>query len=146
MVAILQLQHNIRITNQFQKDLNEHIESVHKGEQKLKCKICHISFELKIELNQHISSVHDGCITMVNNETLNHEKTVIIDNDLSPHNDGMIMCHGCEIPATHFCKSCNQNLCKFCIIYITISNSMSVCTSGVAASLRRRVPPPPRRG
>ena len=116
MVAILQLQYNIRITNQFQKDLNEHIESVHKGEQKLKCKICHISFELKIELNQHISSVHDGCITMVNNETLNHEKNVIIDNDLSPHNDGMIMCHGCEIPATHFCKSCNQSLCKFCIL------------------------------
>ena len=79
-------------------------------------KICHISFDLKFELNQHISSVHDGCITMVNNETLNHEKTLITDNDLSHHNDGMIMCHGCEIPATHFCKSCNQNLCKFCII------------------------------
>ena len=98
------------------KDLNEHIESVHKGEPKLKCKICHISFELKIELNQQISSVHDGCITMVNNETLNHEKTAIIDNDLSLHNDCMIMCYGCEKPSTHFCKRCNQNFCKFCII------------------------------
>ena len=34
----------------------------------------------------------------------------------SAHNDYMIMCHSCEKPATHFCKSCDQNLCKFCII------------------------------
>ena len=38
------------------------------------------------------------------------------DSDDSNDNDYMIMCHSCEKPATHFCKSCDQNLCKFCII------------------------------
>ena len=48
-------------------------------------------------LNEHIASVHE-------------------EENQSAHNDCMIMCHSCEKPATHFCKSCDQNLCKFCII------------------------------
>ena len=52
---------------------------------------------LKHELNEHIASVHE-------------------EENQSAHNDCMIMCHSCEKPATHFCKSCDQNLCKFCII------------------------------
>ena len=78
-------------------DLNLHIASVHEGKKPFKCEICDDQFELKHELNEHIASVHE-------------------EENQSAHNDCMIMCHSCEKPATHFCKSCDQNLCKFCII------------------------------
>ena len=71
--------------------------SVHKGKKPFKCEICDVQFELKHELNEHIASVHE-------------------EENQSAHNDCVIMCHSCEKPATHFCKSCDQNLCKFCII------------------------------
>jgi len=56
------------------------------------------------DLNVHIASVHEGkkpfkCeICYVQFE---------VENELNEH-----MCHSCEKPATHFCKSCDQNLCK----------------------------------
>ena len=53
--------------------------------------------------------------------TLNRpRKSYISDSDSGREsistNDCMIMCYSCEKPATHFCKTCDQNLCKFCII------------------------------
>ena len=78
-------------------DLNEHISSVHEGKKPFKCEICDDQFELKHELNEHIASIHE-------------------EENQSARNDCMIICHSFENPATHFSNSCDQNLCKFCII------------------------------
>ena len=47
-------------------------------------------------------------------------KSYISDSDSGREsistNDCMIMCYSCEKTATHFCKTYDQNLCKFCII------------------------------
>ena len=32
------------------------------------------------------------------------------------HDDFIKICGKCEKVATHFCQTCNENLCKFCII------------------------------
>ena len=40
----------------------------------------------------------------------------IDDENQSNHNDFIKICGKCEKVATHFCQTCNDNLCKFCII------------------------------
>ena len=44
-----------------------------------------------------------------------------IDNDdsqkKSAHEEVIAFCNGCENLTTHHCKTCDCNLCKFCIIY-----------------------------
>ena len=40
----------------------------------------------------------------------------IDDENLSNHDDFIKICGKCEKVATHFCQTCNDNLCKFCII------------------------------
>ena len=67
-----------------------------KEKKTFKCEMCNVQFEVKHELNEHVISVHE--------------------EDQSAHNDCKIMCHSYEKPATHFCKSCDQNLFKFYII------------------------------
>ena len=50
------------------------------------------------------------------------EKKIEINNSLvfdieeSSHDLAVVICHKCEKLATHFCRNCDQNLCKFCII------------------------------
>ena len=40
-----------------------------------------------------------------------------IDDEIqSSHDDFIKICGKCEKIATHFCQTCNENLCKFCII------------------------------
>jgi hypothetical protein len=40
-----------------------------------------------------------------------------IDDEIqSSHDDFIKICGKCEKVATHFCQTCNENLCKFCII------------------------------
>ena len=40
-----------------------------------------------------------------------------IDDEIQPsHDDFIKICGKCEKIATHFCQTCNENLCKFCII------------------------------
>ena len=40
----------------------------------------------------------------------------IDDENQSNHDDFIKICGKCEKVATHFCQTCNENLCKFCII------------------------------
>ena len=40
----------------------------------------------------------------------------IDDENQSNHDDFIKICGKCEKVATHFCQTCNDNLCKFCII------------------------------
>ena len=71
-------------------------KSVHEGKNLFKCNICSASFTEKPLLISHILSDHEE----------------------SPHDGGIPSCskQDCENPATHFCKTCEQNLCKFDII------------------------------
>ena len=71
-------------------------KSVHEGKNSFKCNICSASFTEKPLLISHILSDHEE----------------------SPHDGGIPSCskQDCENPATHFCKTCEQNLCKFDII------------------------------
>ena len=71
-------------------------KSVHEGKNSFKCNICSASFTEKPLLISHILSDHEE----------------------SPHDGGIPSCskQDCENLATHFCKTCEQNLCKFDII------------------------------
>ena len=42
-------------------------------------------------------------------------KSLVVDIEESSHDLAVVICK-CEKLATHFCRSCDQNLCKFCII------------------------------
>ena len=71
-------------------------KSVHEGKNSFKCNICSASFTEKPLLISHILSDHEE----------------------SPHDGGIPSCskQDCENLTTHFCKTCEQNLCKFDII------------------------------
>ena len=71
-------------------------KSVHEGKNSFKCNICSASFTEKPLLISHILSDHEE----------------------SPYDGGIPSCskQDCENLATHFCKTCEQNLCKFDII------------------------------
>ena len=58
------------------------------------CDICHARFTENELFIDHLSSVHEG----------------------NKHDEGIQMCHKCSQLATHFCKTCQNKLCKFCII------------------------------
>ena len=40
----------------------------------------------------------------------------IDDENQTSHDDFIKICGKCEKVATYFCQTCNENLCKFCII------------------------------
>ena len=56
-----------------------------------------------------------GCVTVESSG----KGILVIDIDdaiQSNHDDFIKICGKCEKVATHFCQTCNENLCKFCII------------------------------
>ena len=66
------------------------------------------------DFDKHISSVHEGkkpqCKTT--NEV---EKSLDFEVEASSHENALKLCN-CEELATFFCKTCDENLCKLCII------------------------------
>ena len=57
--------------------------------------------------------------SMKNAKNTSGKGILVIDIDdaiQSNHNDFIKICGKCEKVATHFCQTCNENLCKFCII------------------------------
>ena len=41
---------------------------------------------------------------------------VSTEHEESKHEEGVQICHKCPQFATHFCETCENKLCKFCII------------------------------
>ena len=69
-------------------------KSVHEGKKPFKCNVCSTSFSEKPLLLSHILSEHEE----------------------SPHDGAVPTCYRSPTLATPFCKTCEENLCKFDII------------------------------
>ena len=67
---------------------------VHENQKQFECDICDAKFKDEAFLTHHFSTEHEG----------------------NKHDEGVQICHKCPHLATHFCKTCENKLCKFCII------------------------------
>jgi hypothetical protein len=66
-----------------------------KRKKTFECEVCNAEFtEKTLFIVDHVSAEHEG----------------------NKHDEGVQMCHKCSQLATHFCKTCQNNLCKFCIV------------------------------
>ena len=68
--------------------------NVHETKKPFKCDVCSAEFTEFTFLTGHVSTEHEE----------------------SKHEEGVQICHKCPQLATHFCKTCEIKLCKFCII------------------------------